>query len=126
VKTLHNSYGWKRSKEEIKKAFDARIEKAVDSLPPRFFDRVHEIVRHKLTLPARLIQVRPIGKRVMRECDMKKVPQVYEAVYKVVAEVLETYGGVLSEFESHRHSGSRVYDNPAYRRIYRFPPLEER
>lgn len=126
MRHLNNKYGWKRSREEIRKAFDARVDEAVKDLPDCVYRVAHEVIRHKLRLPARLIQVRPIGKRVIRECGLTRTPQSYEAVYYVVSQLLEKYGGVLSEFKAHRHSGNRVYADPPYRRIYRFPPLKER
>ena len=126
MRHLNNKYGWKRSKEEIKRAFDARVDEAVKALPDCIYEVIQGIIEHKLRLPAQLIQVRPIGRRAIRECNLSDTSQVYEAVYFVIASVLEERGGVLSEFKAHRHSGSRVYMNPYYRRIYRFPPLKER
>ena len=118
----------KRTKEERLLSFNTRVDMAVLNLPDCFYDRVREMIERKIRLPACLIQVRSIAKLALRQCKIKRetMPQLREAAYHVVAQMLEEYGGVMSEFTSHRHSGSRIFDYPPYRRVYKFPPLKER
>jgi len=105
------------------RALESRIQNAIEKLPQEFFEHAETTIRRKLSLPADLISVKSIY--LICKDTIPEDTFIKEGAHYIIADMLESMGGVLSEFTLTRTSGSKKMDSRSMA-IYRFPPLKER
>ena len=115
-------------KEKAARAQETRIANAIKKTPDRYILLMNQIIQRKLRLPARMIAVRSVMTVICKrmKIDSSELPwHVKEALHVLIARTLEREGGKLSEFTTTRRTRD-CDEGSCVRRIYKFPPLQER